>query len=72
MGAGQIGVVGWLGCSIGMVTHGGAGKHIYDLTYQEFYWFFRVGSPFFGPLGGEKKNIQKCIVRMTNVHVVGE
>ena len=25
-----------------MVSYGGAGKHIYDVTYMEVYWFIRV------------------------------
>lgn len=27
---------------IAMVTHGGVGKHVWDVTYEEIYWFFRV------------------------------
>jgi len=27
---------------ISLVTYGGAGKHIYDLTYQEFNWLLKV------------------------------
>lgn len=37
-----IGAIGWLGCVIGMVTHGGNGKHLWDVTYLEYYWFIRL------------------------------
>ena len=25
-----------------MVNYGGLGKHFYDVTYMELYWFYRV------------------------------
>lgn len=34
--------MGWMGCQVAMVTHGGVGKHIWDVNYVELYWFFRV------------------------------
>ena len=45
-------VVAYMGIVIAMVMYGGAGKHIYDMTYQEAYWFYRVGFifPFLFPL----------------------
>ena len=30
--------------AIGMVVYGGAGKHIYDMTYEEVNWFYEVRS----------------------------
>ena len=38
----QLGTMSWMGCQIAMVTHGGVGKHIWDVSYEELYWFFRV------------------------------
>ena len=35
-------VISWLGIVIGMATHGGLGKHYYDVTYHEVYWFLRL------------------------------
>lgn len=35
-------VISWLGIVIGMGNHGGLGKHYYDVTYDEVYWFFRL------------------------------
>ncbi len=32
----------WMALAIGMVVYGGAGKHIYDLTYEEANWFYSV------------------------------
>ena len=40
----QLGTMSWMGCQIAMVTHGGVGKHIWDVSYEELYWFFRVRS----------------------------
>lgn len=37
-----VGAIGWLGCVIGMVSYGGNGKHQWDVTYLEYYWFFRL------------------------------
>ena len=34
--------VTYMAMTIGMVVYGGAGKHIYDMTYQEVDWFYRV------------------------------
>lgn len=32
----------YMAIAIGMVVYGGAGKHIYDMTYQEFDLFYKV------------------------------
>lgn len=37
-----LGAIGWLGCVIGMVTHGGMGKHQWDITYLEYFWSIRL------------------------------
>lgn len=37
--------VTYMAMTIGMVVYGGAGKHVYDLTYQEADWFYRVRNP---------------------------
>lgn len=37
--------VTYMAMTIGMVVYGGAGKHIYDLTYQEVDWFYQVCYP---------------------------
>lgn len=37
--------VAYLAIAIGMVAYGGAGKHIYDMTYEEINWFYEVRSP---------------------------
>ena len=37
--------VAYFALAIGMVVYGGAGKHIYDLTYEELDWFYEVRSP---------------------------
>ena len=34
----------YMAIAIGQVVYGGAGKHVYDLTYQELDWFFKVGT----------------------------
>ena len=39
--------VAYMALAIGSVVYGGAGKHIYDMTYQELNWFYEVG--FFPP-----------------------
>ena len=36
--------VAYFALAIGMVVYGGAGKHIYDLTYEEIDWFYEVRS----------------------------
>ncbi|KAI4107846.1 MAG: hypothetical protein LQ339_002456 [Xanthoria mediterranea] len=36
-------VISWFGIVAGMVAHGGAGRHLFDLTYMEYYWFARLG-----------------------------
>lgn len=38
----QLSSLAWFSCCLGIVTHGGLGKHLYDTTYKEVYWFFRV------------------------------
>lgn len=40
-----IGVCAWYAMSIGMAVLGGAGKHLYSITYHELWWFFRVSPP---------------------------
>ena len=40
-------VIAYMAIAMGMVVYGGAGKHIYDTTYQEFNSFYQVG--FFPP-----------------------
>lgn len=35
-------VISWLSIVIAMTTHGGLGKHYYDVTYDEVYWFLRL------------------------------
>ena len=32
----------WFGLALAIAKYGGAGKHLYAVTYQEIYWFFRV------------------------------
>lgn len=39
--------VTFMAMTIGMAVYGGAGKHLYDMTYQEADWFYRVCSLFF-------------------------
>ncbi len=34
--------VAYMAIAIGSVVYGGAGKHIYDMTYQEVHWFYEV------------------------------
>ncbi|KAL8967285.1 MAG: hypothetical protein Q9183_002994 [Haloplaca sp. 2 TL-2023] len=36
-------VISWFGIVGAMVTYGGAGRHLFDLTYMEYYWFARLG-----------------------------
>ena len=44
-----LGVCVWLALQIAMVCMGGAGKHLYDLTYLEMRWFIGVSAvPFNG------------------------
>ena len=35
----------WIGLQIAMAKVGGGGKHLYAVTYQQFYWYFHVGHP---------------------------
>lgn len=35
--------VAYMAVAIGSVVYGGAGKHIYDMTYQELNWFYELG-----------------------------
>lgn len=37
--------VAYMAVAIGQVVYGGAGKHVYDMTYQELNWFYEVCSP---------------------------
>ncbi len=34
--------IAYMAIAIGMVVYGGAGKHIYDMTYEEADWFYSV------------------------------
>lgn len=34
--------IAFLAIAMSEVTYGGAGKHMYDLTYEEFNWLFEV------------------------------
>ena len=51
IGIAALGAVTWLALTICIATIGGAGKHIYAVTYHELWWFFRVSSKpaFYGP-----------------------
>lgn len=40
LGAG--GACTWVAIAIAMVLVGGSGRHIYDITYEEFNWFIDV------------------------------
>ncbi|KAL9097637.1 MAG: hypothetical protein Q9163_006334, partial [Psora crenata] len=40
---GAAGAVTWFSLVIAMVGRGGVGKHIYNTTYDETYWFARYG-----------------------------
>lgn len=42
---GLAGVVAWFGLAIAKVQFGGAGKHMYDVTYAELDWFVDVRPP---------------------------
>lgn len=42
----QLSSLAWFSCCMVTVTYGGLGKHLYDTTYKEVYWLFRV-CPFF-------------------------
>lgn len=37
--------VAYMAVATGQVVYGGAGKHVYDMTYQELNWFYEVCSP---------------------------
>lgn len=37
-----MGSILWLALTIPAVTHGGVGKHLWDITYMEFFWYFKV------------------------------
>ena len=37
--------IGWFAFVIAQGVYGGVGKHVWDQTYQEVYWNFRVGHP---------------------------
>ena len=38
----QLVVIAWFATGIGMVVYGGGGKHIWDVTYLEYNWYYRV------------------------------
>lgn len=37
-----MGSVLWMALTIPAVTRGGVGKHLWDITYMEFFWYFKV------------------------------
>lgn len=37
--------VAYMAIAIASVVYGGAGKHVYDMTYEELDWFYEVCSP---------------------------
>lgn len=39
-----LGVCSWVAMVIAMAVIGGAGRHLYALTYRKIYWFFRLSS----------------------------
>lgn len=43
---GATGTVTWLAIAIAIVNYGGAGQHIYDITYKELNRFITVSSAF--------------------------
>ena len=32
----------WMVLTIPIATQGGLGKHIWDITYVEYFWYFKV------------------------------
>ena len=42
IGPAMLAAVAYMAMAIAMVRYGGAGKHIYDLTYEEVDWFYQV------------------------------
>lgn len=34
--------IAWMAITIPTATQGGLGKHIWDVTYMEYYWYFKV------------------------------
>ena len=36
--------VSWFGLAIAMIPLAGVGKHIYDCTYENLYWFWRIAN----------------------------
>ena len=46
---GLVGVLAWCSLVLALATVGGAGKHMYDLTYAEFEEFISVRFPFPSP-----------------------
>lgn len=38
-----MGSIVWMALTIPAVTYGGVGKHLWDITYKEFFWYFKVG-----------------------------
>ena len=41
--------VAYMAVAVAMVVYGGAGKHLYDLTYREANWFYQVCFVFLFP-----------------------
>ena len=42
IGPAMLATVAYMAMAIGMVRYGGAGRHVYDLTYEEVNWFYQV------------------------------
>ena len=38
----MLATITYMAMAIGMVVYGGAGRHVYDLTYEEINWFYQV------------------------------
>ena len=38
----QLFAITWFALGIAMVVNGGGGKHLYDVTYLELNWYYRV------------------------------
>jgi hypothetical protein len=67
----QILAVAWPALQIAMVQYGGAGKHMYDVTYHEFYMVNWLGSiakmDFFVAVGIIKMSIVVFNIRLTGL-----
>lgn len=55
---GYLGVIAWVGVLLAAAIYGGAGKHLYDLTYAEFNTYLSVRQrTCLAPLSGAKLNL---------------